>query len=79
VAAVVVDGGEGVTVDEIAGVAIAVAVVGDSRRQRQKHLGYAAGRRRRVLVVGVNSVLPCDFEVVELDKQRRCFWEEGHM
>ena len=70
----VVDGGEGVTVDEIAGVAIAVAAVGDSRRQRQNQLGYAAVERsHRVWVVEPNSGLLDDFEGLEWDKQRRCF------
>jgi hypothetical protein len=77
VAVAAADGEEWGAVDGIVGVAIAVA--GDSRRQRQNRLGCAAVRSRRGWVVGPGSVSPCGFGEAGRDKRRRCFWGEERM
>jgi len=78
-AAAAADEVEGVTVDEIAVVVTVAVAVGDSRRQRQKRLGYAAGRKGREWVVGLNSGILCDFEGLGWDNQGQYFWEGGQM
>lgn len=72
-AAVAADGVEGGAVDGI------VAVVGDSRREKQNRLGYAAVRNHLGLVVGVNFELPCGFGLAVWDMRGLLFWVEEDM